>query len=588
MLPSPYIVLDDQISHQGRFYNQPLDIVEAFSLSEITPAFDRLNQYHQQGYYIAGYCAYELGYGFEHKLQTLLPPYSPTPLLQFGVFRSFSPQIPVEVLYQANPPLLNLKPCWSQVEYTKSFNKVKAYIQAGDVYQINLSFPLQGEYTGCSASLYAGLRRRQKGAFGAVVSLGESDILSFSPELFFHRQQHALCLRPMKGTRARHPDIQKDEALRMSMYFDRKSQAENLMIVDLLRNDLARICEAGSVKVPKLFTLECYPTVHQMTSTITGQLIQGACLEDILKSLFPCGSVTGAPKIRAMEIIHELEPRPRGAYCGAIGYWDPDDQACFNVAIRTLVRTGQHVRYNIGSGLVFDSQAEDEYDECMLKAAILNVQEPQLLETFLWRAGKGAPRLEAHLARLQHSACTYNYPCDIAQIRTLIDAELMVVQTDRHVRLSLDGQGRGHLTHTLYQPLPVPVKLILSAYPLEAMRQTLTHKISWRDFYDGEWMRLCQNSSAREVIFANPRNELCEGSFTALFVQKNGSLWTPPTESGRLPSLLQAELVETGQAAYAILRPEDLLRAEKIYVGNALRGLMEAHYLGPESEILKG
>jgi len=310
------------------------------------------------------------------------------PDLKVQMDRSFSS---VFLMRPLNIPELIFKPIWTEADYLSRFQRVQDYLRAGDCYQVNLTFPMSAESDVCATQLYAAFRRRQPGRYGAVVSLGETEIISFSPELFFERKGQNMRMRPMKGTRPRANDPVIDRALLVEMKAEPKSQAENLMIVDLLRNDLSRLCMPGSVKVPELFALETYPTLHQMTSQVTGTLKDDVNWEQILRSLFPCGSVTGAPKIRAMEIIEELEAGPRGAYCGSVGYIAPSGDASFSVAIRTIQKKNGRLRYDVGSGVVLDSDGLDEYRECLLKAHIFNRPKSGVIETFRQKANGDIP-----------------------------------------------------------------------------------------------------------------------------------------------------------------------------------------------------
>jgi len=302
MPASPYILLDDLATQKQRFYTDPVDIITAETQSGIGPAFDRLHRYHEQGFYLAGYLSYDLGLVIEPKLLPLAPKKPAIPFLQFGVFKGFSADAPVDCLYSSTRPEITLVPQWSEADYLDRFEKVLAYIKAGDVYQINLTFPLSGPFTGDAAALFAAYRQRQGGRYGGIIALGDSELISLSPELFFWKAGENMHMRPMKGTRPRSDNAADDEKIKQAMRAEAKSQAENLMIVDLLRNDLSRISIPGSVRVPELFALETYPTLHQMTSRVFSRLEPGTGFETIIKNLFPCGSVTGAPKIRAMEI----------------------------------------------------------------------------------------------------------------------------------------------------------------------------------------------------------------------------------------------------------------------------------------------
>lgn len=575
-LKAPHILLDDQITHAARYYSQPVDVIESQGVDTVEVALAKLKDYHEQGYYLAGYLSYELGFALEPKLARLMPEQCEGPLLQFGVFKSVSNHAPAECLYTSKSIDLDLKPQWSEADYTKRFNRVMDYIKAGDVYQINLTFPMTGHYSGAAYRLYAAFRNRQKGRYGGIVSLGSGpEIISLSPELFFRKEGQDMSMRPMKGTRPRAESIEADNRLRDDMRSEVKSQAENLMIVDLLRNDLSRVSETGSVQVPELFALETYPTLHQMTSRVTSRLKPETDFAEIFKSLFPCGSVTGAPKIRAMEIIDELEDSSRAAYCGGLGYIDPNGDACFNVAIRTLILDAGKLHYNVGSGLVLDSEASDEYAECLLKADVLKAPKIDLIETFHSQAISN--RIKAHKARLKKSAEAMHYPFDEKEFETTLSS-LKASHTAQRVRLTLNAAGQFNLTHAELIDIP-RLKFALSKYALTAETQKTSHKISNRQFYDGERERLKALTGADEVVFLNADEELCEGSFTSLFIEKNGDLFTPSLSAGILPGILRAELIDNGKAKEKRLTVKDLSSADKVFLGNSLRGLIPAEFI---------
>lgn len=348
-------------------FDAPVERVVAFEPDEAARALARLDAARADGLWVAGYASYELGYLFEPRLVPLFPKDRRLPLLNFGLFRDGPAQA------HSIPPggsLSPLRPRWSQDEYTAAFARIAEYIRAGDIYQANLTFPLDGAWQGNPAALAAQLAARQPVGFGALVSLGDTVILSRSPELFFALDGlGGIEARPMKGTAPRVQDPGLDRKSAEALASDPKNRAENLMIVDLLRNDIGRIAEVGSVRVPALFDVETYATLRQMVSRVTGRLREDMGIGQILAALFPCGSVTGAPKLRAMEIIRELEPWPRDAYCGAIGWAAPDGPAQFNVAIRTLMLfpDGSAV-LNVGGGIVADSTAPLEYEEALWKA----------------------------------------------------------------------------------------------------------------------------------------------------------------------------------------------------------------------------
>ena len=575
MSPKSYIFLDDQLTNTQRYYTDPVDILIADDPGDIDDIFAKLTQYHQEGYFIAGYLSYDLGYVFEDALSHRLAPKRPTPLLNFGIFKTFERQAPTQLLYSSQAPDLTLTPLWSEAEYSKRFSQVMDYIRAGDVYQINLTFPMTGPYDGPAHTLYAAFRHRQKGRYGGVVHLGNApDIISLSPELFFRKEGRDMSMRPMKGTRPRSANSQIDEELRLNMRNDVKSQAENLMIVDLLRNDLSRISEPGSVKVPELFALETYETLHQMTSRVVSKLTPDIDMKSIFQNLFPCGSVTGAPKIRAMEIIDDLETTPRGAYCGALGYIDPNGDACFNVGIRTLTLSGKRLTYNVGSGLVYDSQAQDEYHECLLKADVLSQPPADIIETCLWTPKDGIVRGKAHKARMMKSAKALGYPFSPAQYDALIDG-IKSKETSQHIRITLSAEGDLNLSQKYFVSLDRP-KIMVSPHKLSKQVQYSKHKISRRNFYDEERERLKALTGIDEVIFLNESGKLCEGSFTSIFIEKDGKLLTPALKTGILPGVLRAQLLRSKKARTADLTEDDLLGAKNIYIGNSMRGLMPA------------
>ncbi|MGA8170249.1 MAG: aminodeoxychorismate synthase component I [Methylocystis sp.] len=368
----PYVLFEDGRDHgRALLFDAPEEIIVARDPGEVAGAFARMETASRRGLHLAGYASYELGYALEPKLAARPSPESRTPLLLFGAFSA--PRPFVGDFGAAPPPSrISLEPAWTRDEYAERFQKCRDYIFAGDVYQINLTFPLRGRFEGDPLALYHALRERQPVAYGGVVALGEETVVSLSPEVFFEARDRHIRARPMKGTAQRGFMPPEDMARAKYLVEDEKSRAENLMIVDLLRNDLSRLAEVGSVKVTDLFTIQTYPTLHQMTSGIEARLREGVTLAELFSGLFPCGSVTGAPKIRAMEIIRELECAARGVYCGSLGVIAPDGDIRFNVAIRTLTIFPNHeLVCNVGSAIVADSKAREEYEECLIKARFL-------------------------------------------------------------------------------------------------------------------------------------------------------------------------------------------------------------------------
>lgn len=574
----PYVLLDDQQTGITRFFSDPIKIIQVHHPDELDSAFEEINLAQKSGHYLAGFLSYELGYLLEPSLRDLWQDCK-APLLKLGVFDTAPERAPGACLYIAETPNIALTSSWSLEDYKARFRKIQDYLQAGDVYQINLTFPMTSKTDAKAHQLYAAFRRTQPGRYGGIVNLGETEIVSFSPELFFEKTDRMMRMRPMKGTRPRLADAISDQALLEQMRGEPKSQAENLMIVDLLRNDLSRLCEAGSVTVPELFALETYPTLHQMTSQVEGRLRQNKSWQEIFTGLFPCGSVTGAPKIRAMEIIEELEDRPRGAYCGSVGYIMPSGEACFNVAIRTLQKTGPDIRYDVGSGIVLDSEAEDEYRECLLKARILTAPKAGFFETFRWDIKNGYQRLAAHKARFLKAAQAFQVNILSQDIdRLLNDATFENENMPYRVRLSYDFLSGLSLETTLLVDLALPLKIALSDYRLLFRQQTTAHKVEARNFYDGERARLKSLLGIDEVIFLNKEDQLCEGSFTSLFIKENDKLITPPL-GGILPGVFRAEMISQGRAVEESVTLKRFKAAQQIYVGNSLRGLMQAELI---------
>jgi len=512
----------------------------------------------------------------------------PQTLLKLGVFDAPSDIPPAQMLYSREPISIELDPIWNETDYVQRFDRLKDYITRGHCYQANLAFPLRGTTQASAQEIFAAFRQNQPGRYGVLLSLGGADIISFSPELFFERKGSAMRMRPMKGTRPRSTagSAVDDNRIAEAMRAEPKSQAENLMIVDLLRNDLSRLAKAGSVKVPELFTLETYPTLHQMTSQVTAQLNDNLSWLEIFKGLYPCGSVTGAPKIRAIEIIHELEAGPRGPYCGAIGYIAPDNSACFNVAIRTAVLEQGKLRYDVGSGVVFDSGGQDEYQECLLKSNILRQAPQHIFETFRRGTDGEFIRLNAHLARLKQGCDSLDWEYPRKQIEQELERATQL-NKDQELRIRLEvgrdisGSSYARITHKPFIGNTSELTLAISRYSLTPKLQEAAIKTSKRKFYDGERARIqavfkASDQSVDEVIFLSETGHICEGSFSSIYAEIDGQLFTPPLSNNILPSILRAELINNGQAKTRQLTGEDLINADKIYCGNSLRGLIPA------------
>ena len=439
-MAQPFIAVDDGPAGVPACFARPAEIITAGSLEAVPAALAALDRALGRGDWVAGFASYELGYAFEPRLAPLLPAARRLPLLAFGVFGPPGPAAPAAAGGAVGP----FRPAWDFATYRAAFDRVADYISAGDIYQVNLTMPLRGRWQGDPAAIAARLAARQPVGHGALVALPGATLVSRSPELFFALDgTGGIEARPMKGTARRDADPVRDAGLRAELGQDAKNRAENLMIVDLLRNDIGRIAEIGSVRVPELFAVESYATVHQMVSRVTGRLVPGTRLSQVFAALFPCGSVTGAPKLRAMEIIRELEPWPREAYCGAIGWAAPDGRASFNVAIRTIALhpDGEAV-LNVGGGLVAELHRGIGIRGGPVESALRRPApgDLKLIETFRWEPGAGFVRLDAHLARLAAGAAVLG----IAIARGAIDRALASVGGVEvlRVRLTLALDGR--------------------------------------------------------------------------------------------------------------------------------------------------
>jgi para-aminobenzoate synthetase/4-amino-4-deoxychorismate lyase len=561
----PFILLDDARSGGGaRLFRAPAEIVRADRLEEVSPALERLRE--TDGRHAAGFIAYEAGCALEPRLKPVFRPPG-APLLWFGLFDGFEEvdaaawlPDPAGAFAGAPQPRIGFDGHLARIA------RVQEAIVAGDIYQANLTFPAEVAVAGDPRALFAGLRQRAQASYGALVWTGEDWFLSLSPELFFTLEQGRLTARPMKGTA---PPGADPELLRS----DPKQRAENLMIVDLLRNDVSRVAEPGSVTVPRLFEVERYPTVQQMVSTVTARLAPRRDAVDVIRALFPCGSITGAPKVRAMEIIAEVEDAPRGLYTGAIGRIAPDGDAAFNVAIRTLhLKPGSgRATLGLGSGIVSDSSPASEWRECLAKGAFVRSERRfDLIETMGFDPHDGLVRLDGHLARMKASAEALGFAFDRHAARNELQAATFRLRESSRVRLLASRDGNFAIEARRMDKAAEPVAVALAPLPVSPDDIRLRHKTTDRGFYD----EARRASGAFEVLFTDPDGFLTEGSFTSVFVERGGRLLTPPLSRGVLPGVLRQELLESGRAVESDLRPEDL--GEEFLVGNSARGLLRA------------
>jgi para-aminobenzoate synthetase/4-amino-4-deoxychorismate lyase len=587
-LRPPFVLLEDRGgTGQALLFADPVEIVKATEPSDIAGAFARIEAGSARGLYAAGFFSYELGYAFEPRLVALLPAERKLPLLWFGLFeapRSIAPAaLDQGFAGLCPPPLEALAFGLDETGHAEAVQRVLDYLHAGDAYQVNQTFPVRFRYRGDPLALYGALRASQPVVHGGMVATGEASILSVSPELFIETSGGRAITRPMKGTAARGVGAEADEAAKAVLHADPKQRAENLMIVDLLRNDLSRVSETGSVAVPALFSVETYPGFHTLTSTVTSQLRPGLSLLEQMQALFPCGSVTGAPKLRAMEIIRELEAGPREIYTGSLGMIAPNGDLSFNVAIRTatLLPDGEGV-YGVGGGIVVDSRPAEEYAECRLKARVLTdlAEDYGLIETLRWSGGY--VRLPLHLERLAASAAALGFRFDreraLGQLSE-IEASFPVGE-DWRVRCELRRDGTFGITTA---PMPVatdvPVRIALAGQRVDAGDPYLRHKTTRRTVYERAFAEASEQG-CDDTLLLNRQGFATETSRSNIFVERDGLLLTPPLEHGLLPGVLRRELIEAGAAREAPLRLEELWQAERWFVGNSLRGLQIARLAG--------
>jgi para-aminobenzoate synthetase/4-amino-4-deoxychorismate lyase len=569
--PPPFILLDDaRPGGKARLYARPVEVIACTDPAEVPAALEQLRAARERGLHAAGYLHYEASAALEPSAWRTMPE-SDTPLLWFGLFESFGRVIAEELLPDpagawAGAPV----PLIDEAAYRTRFAEVEELIAAGDIYQANLTFRARVDFAGHPHALYALLRGRARAGYGALIDTGEAQLLSLSPELFFQLEGGTLTARPMKGTALRGADAETDNALAEQLRSDPKQRAENLMIVDLLRNDLSRVARPGSVTVPSLFHVERYPTVHQMVSTVTAELERGLDAVDAVRALFPCGSITGAPKVRAMQIIESVEAAPRHIYTGAIGRLDANGDALFNVAIRTLsVRDGSAM-LGLGSGVVADSNAAEEWQECLAKGRFVTAGETgfDLIETMAFDPLAGIPLLERHLARMKASALAFGFEFDRHHVRNELQAATFRLRDPSRIRLLCARSGAMPIA---IAPLPAapegPVEVALAPLPVAPDDFRLAHKTSRRGFYT-------RVPGAFETLYVDAQGYLTEGSFTSIFVPKGEVLVTPPLARGLLPGVLRAELLESGRAVEGDLTPADL--TDGFFIGNALRGLVAA------------
>lgn len=588
MIETGTVLLHDntRAARPSLLFEKPKSVLSTRNAGEAVSLLRAAESALASGSHIAGFLSYELGYLLCDRLTDLLPAEAEFPLFWLGVFdapRELSRAECSDWLTQRasteHAEISLVEPSMSRDEYGVAFRRAQDYIRAGDAYQINLTLRARFNVSGDPVSLYRDLCRAQTVAHGALLSTGEHHILSLSPELFVENHRGNLVTRPMKGTSARGRTLAEDLLRAETLAASAKDRAENLMIVDLLRNDLARVAQTGSVAVSDMFKVETYRHFHAMTSTVSATMREGTGFRDIAAALFPCGSVTGAPKIRAMQIIHGLEGAPRGVYCGSIGHLAPDGNFSFNVAIRTaVIGIDGAGEIGTGGGVTADSGEQAEYDEALLKLRFLDESRRSfgLIETLLWD-GEGFFLLERHMRRLESSALHFGIAFEREGVVAALAAAVSASRGQQRVRLVLDDDG----VNISKTPLAAMVRLrfTLAKERVDSGDRFLYHKTTRREFYDRTRVEAAEAASVDEVVFLNEREELTEGSFTNLFIRSGSKLLTPALDSGLLPGTLREDLLARGEAEEAVLTVRDLESADEIYLGNSVRGLLKAEWL---------
>jgi para-aminobenzoate synthetase/4-amino-4-deoxychorismate lyase len=583
--PESILLVFDFFDHDARprrlCFARPLRVLSARTLDEVRPVLRAVEKATaDEGFYAAGYVAYEAAPAFDTALAAH-DNASSAPLVWFAVFDAPSamPTLPADVPFS----LSGWTPSVGRDAYRACAGAAREAIARGDTYQVNYTFRLRARFDGDAFSFYERLRAAQPTPYGAYLNTGRHSIVSVSPELFFRQRDSEIVTRPMKGTVRRGRWREEDAELRAWLAASEKNRAENVMIVDLLRNDLGRVAETGSVHVPALFDIERYPTVFQMTSTVAARLGAGATLEEIFAALFPCGSVTGAPKVSTMRLIKSLEDAPRGVYCGAVGMVEPGGAAVFSVAIRTAVidnETGAAV-YGVGGGVTWDSVAEDEYAEALDKAALLaEAHEPfDLLETMLLADGL-YHLLDEHLARINASAEYFDVPLRRTHVREVLDECARVHARGRwRVRLLVSREGAARVECAALEEAPAqPLKAALALTPVSRRDRFLFHKTTRRAVYE---QRRAQREGVFDVLLWNEEGELTEFTTGNLVVELDGRRVTPPRECGLLAGTLRARLLRDGEIEERVLTRADLARATRCWFINGVRGWLEVTFIDP-------
>jgi para-aminobenzoate synthetase / 4-amino-4-deoxychorismate lyase len=563
------------------FVEHPEKIVQCDTAGEIDDLLTEVQEWINSGYTAFGFLTYEAGFAF---LPNLPEPHRLNlPCAWFALSKDFQKQLPENFIPETKQSAVqNLLLNQDLKSYEQALIKIKNCIRRGDTYQVNYTLRYNGKYDRSPRDLYSWLRTQQRVNYAALIETPDWAVLSFSPELFFRKNGKEISMRPMKGTAPRGKTLEEDVENAFKLRNSEKEKSENLMIVDLLRNDLGKICEAGTVQVSALMDVEQYETLLQMTSTVTGFLNSNITTGDVLRATFPSGSVTGAPKIRTMQIIHELEKSGRGIYTGAIGWWNTE-QSVFNVAIRTIFldRKSNDLEMGVGSGILYEADIEREYRECELKAKFLTEARPKfrLIETIRWESSAGYRHLNLHLDRMERSAQYFGFEFnrdDVENSLRIKEAELYNNFQKARVRLLVDESCKAEVEYRELETPGNPVRIFLSQTRTNSNDRFLYHKTTNRNLYDEE-LRNARANGYFDVIFRNERDEITEGAISNIFVEKNGKLYTPPLDCGLLPGTYRRYILESVEwdVREQVLTVDDVRNADRIFITNAIQGMLE-------------
>ncbi len=567
-MPELAVLYDSQAGSWLRFTDL-LEVVEIHVHDEVLPALGNLEQrVEKEGLFAVGFVSYESASAFDDAMQT--HPSGDFPLLRFGLFAT-AEQVDLPTP-EGQPDL----PGWQSQETVAAFSKkvdaIRDAIASGETYQVNLTFPLTSDFPQDPWLFFLHLVNGQQAAGAGYLQSDRWAVCSVSPELFFTRNDDHLRMRPMKGTAPRGRTLEEDLQQADKLEKSSKNRAENIMILDMVRNDLGRLAPPGEVHTEEICTLEKYPTVWQLTSTVNAR--SNATLPEVFQALFPCASITGAPKIKTMQIITANEKSPRQLYTGTIGWIAPDRQAHFNVAIRTVLvdRLRKQATYGVGAGITWDSNSAEEYLECLDKAAVLArpIGAFALIETLRWTPGKGYFILTEHLSRLQASAEYFGINYSTEKVGKYLQAMTRdFPKAPQRVRLLLHNDGQMEVTFTTIAPTtPSPLKICLAAEPIDSNNVLLYHKTTQRQLYEES---LAKAEDADEVVLWNERGEVTECCTANLVLDLSGELVTPPLSSGLLPGTYRDFLLKRGTLKEQVLSLDDLRNSSRIYLINAVR-----------------